>query len=44
MKKAWAKWLELVGRFFDYMAVWPCHKDKKQIEGYFFENEKEQKK
>ena len=41
MKKAWAKFLDLVGQFFDYMAVWPCQNDKKKIDGYFFEEKKE---
>lgn len=42
--KTWEKLMDLVGRFFDYMAVWPCHKDKKQSEGYFFEERKEEPK
>lgn len=35
----WKKFLEAWGRFTDFMAVWPCQNDKKNFDGYFFEDE-----
>ena len=42
--KMWKKFLEAWGRFIDFMAVWPCQNDKKKIDGFFFENDKKEKK
>ena len=36
----WKKFLEAWGRFTDFMAVWPCQNDKKNFDGYFFEDER----
>ena len=37
----WKKFLKAWNRFVDFMAVWPCQNDKKEIDGYFFEEKKE---
>ncbi len=31
-------------RFIDFMAVWPCQNDKKEIDGFFFEDDERTKK
>lgn len=40
-RKMWKKFLSAWNRFVDFMAVWPCQNDKKESEGYFFEEKKE---
>ena len=40
----WKKFLDAWGRFIEFMAVWPCQNDKKKIDGFFFEDDKKEKK